>query len=39
MISASEGQQCSNGPVESHWKTMVRMSQTYLTDKQMPRNF
>ena len=39
VISATEGRQSSNGLVESHWKTMVRMARAFLTEKQMPRTF
>ena len=38
-MHAAAGRQSSNGLVESHWKTMVRMSRAYLTKKQMPRRF
>jgi hypothetical protein len=31
--------QSANGLVESHWKVMVHMACTYLTEKQMPRTF
>jgi hypothetical protein len=31
--------QSSNSLVESHWKTMVHMGRTYLTEKQMPRTY
>ncbi|KAL7527259.1 hypothetical protein ACHAWF_003100, partial [Thalassiosira exigua] len=37
--AAPSGWQSANGLVESHWKTMVYMSRTYLTEKQMPRKY
>jgi hypothetical protein len=39
VVAAPSKRQSSNGLVESHWKTMVHMARTYLTEKQMPRNF
>ena len=38
-IGAAAGRQSSNGLVESHWRTMVHVSQAYLTEKQMPHFF
>ena len=39
IVGATEGRQSSNGLVESHWKTMVRMARAFLTEKQMPKTF
>ncbi len=39
VVAAAAGRQLANGKVESHWKTMVHMSHTYLTEKQMPHSF
>ena len=39
IVHTAAGCQLSNGLVESHRKTMVHISCTYLTEKQTPRNF
>jgi hypothetical protein len=39
IAASPAGRQSANGLVESHWKIMVHMSRTYLTEKQMPRSF
>lgn len=39
IIHVAAGRQSSNGLVESHRKTMVHISRTYLTKKQVPRWF
>ncbi len=39
IVSSPAGHQSANGLVESHWKIMVHMSRTYLTEKQMPWSF
>ena len=39
IVAAPARRQSSNGLVESHWKTMVRMGRGYLTEKQLPRTF
>ena len=39
IVGATAGRQSSNGLVGSHWKTMVHISQAYLTEKQMPQKF
>ena len=39
IVAAPSRRQSSNGLVESHWKSMVRMARGYLTEKQMPRTF
>ncbi len=35
VVAAPAKHQSSNGLIESHWKTMVRMGCAYLTEKQM----
>jgi hypothetical protein len=39
IIATHAGWQSANGLVEFHWKIMVHMSRTYLTEKQMPCTF
>jgi hypothetical protein len=39
VVAAPAKHLLSNGLVESHWKIMVHMGCTYLTEKQMPRTF
>jgi hypothetical protein len=39
IATAPAKHQLSNGLVEFHWKVMVHMACTYLTEKQMPRTF
>jgi len=39
IASAPAGRQSSNGLVERHWRTLVEMARSYLTEKQMPRAY
>ena len=37
--AAPSGRQSQNGLVEGNWKTIVRMSRSFLTDRLMPKRF
>jgi hypothetical protein len=39
VVTAPAKRQLLNGLVESHWKIMVHMARSYLTEKQMQRTF
>ena len=39
IASSPASRQSTNGLVESHWKIMVHMLRTYLTEKEMPCSF
>jgi hypothetical protein len=39
VVTAHAKHQLANGLVESHWKVMVHMARTYITEKQMPCAF
>lgn len=39
IIAAPRGRQSSNGMVEHTWQTLLRMSRSYITEKQVGREF
>ena len=39
VIAANSGRQSSNGLAERTWRTLIQMSRSYITDKQVGREF